>query len=312
MYPIKFKNIYFNKIWGGRDFESFRDNLPDGDIGESWDISCHDNGMSFVENGYLKEKSLKDIINTYGEILLGNKVPKDKFPLLIKLINSKEKLSIQVHPNDEYAKKFEGDCGKTEIWYIVDAKPNAKLIVGTKNCDRSIFERAIKENSVEEYLNEINVKKGDCYLINSGLVHAICEGIVIAEIQQSCDITYRIYDYGRPRELHVSKALDVINFNLEVDNLSKGKVEVYDGFSKLMLCSSNYFELEKITVINKWDDISNSDKFYMLTVVDGEGLIKSNDFSEIIKKGDSLLIPATLGKYSIEGKIQILKTSPVV
>ena len=210
MYPIGFESIYYEKIWGGRDLETFRDNLPDGDIGESWDIACHQNGTGVVANGYLKGKKFDEIIAEFGHALVGSKVSTEKFPLLVKLINSREKLSVQVHPGDEYAQRFENQFGKTEAWYVVDAKPGAKLIVGTKNCNKEVFEKAIAEGKSEEYLNVVEVKKGDCFLINSGLVHAICEGLIIAEIQQNSDVTYRVYDYGRPREIHVEKSLDVI------------------------------------------------------------------------------------------------------
>ena len=235
MYPIKFENLYYEKIWGGRDFESFRENLPHGDIGESWDIACHHNGMSIVSNGYLKGKTFEELIKEYGTELLGESFENKEFPLLVKLINSKEKLSVQVHPSDEYAKRVENSLGKTEAWYVVDAKPGASLIVGTKNCDKAIFEKAIREGKTEEYLNKIEVKKGDCFLINSGLVHAICEGVIIAEIQQSSDITYRIYDYGRPREIHVEKSMDVIDFNLKPINASGKKLVSFCGYEKGIL-----------------------------------------------------------------------------
>ena len=228
MYPIKFENIYYEKIWGGRDLENFRKNLPDGDIGESWDIACHPNGTGVVSNGEFKGKSLKELIEQEGKALLGKNYNGESFPLLVKLINSKDKLSVQVHPSDEYAKKYENSFGKTEAWYVVDAKPGSYLIVGTKDCDKETFKKAIDEGKTEDYLNKIEVKKGDSFLINSGLVHAICEGVIIAEIQQNSDITYRIYDYGRPREIHVEKSLEVIDFDLKAINSSKKELEKFD------------------------------------------------------------------------------------
>ena len=180
MYPIRFENVYYEKIWGGRDLEAFRNNLPSGDIGESWDVACHPNGTGVVANGELKGKRFDEIIREFGHALVGSKVSIEKFPLLVKLINSREKLSVQVHPGDEYAQRVENQFGKTEAWYVVDAKPGAKLIVGTKNCDKEVFAKAIEEGRSEDYLNVVDVKKGDCFLINSGLVHAICEGLIIA------------------------------------------------------------------------------------------------------------------------------------
>jgi mannose-6-phosphate isomerase len=311
MYPIRFENLYYEKIWGGRDLENFRDNLPEGNIGESWDIACHLNGIGIVGNGSYKGTKFDELIKEYGHSLVGSKVSVEKLPLLIKLINSREKLSVQVHPGDEYAAKYEGDYGKTEAWYVVDAKPNATLIVGTKYCTKEEFEVAIKFGEVESYLNKINVKKGDCFLINSGLVHAICEGVIIAEIQQNSDVTYRVYDYGRPREIHVEKALDVINFDLQCENL-KGEEVKYEGYTKSLLCKNEYFGIEKLAIEISLEDSSDEEKFDILTCVDGEGIIEGQGYSEKIKMGDSYLIPAGLGKYNIKGQLTLLKSYPVV
>ena len=312
MYPIRFENLYYDKIWGGRDLEAFRNNLPSGDIGESWDVACHPNGTGIVANGELKGKSFDEIIAEFGHDLVGSKVSTEKFPLLVKLINSREKLSVQVHPGDEYAQRVENQFGKTEAWYVVDAKPGAKLIVGTKNCDKEVFAKAIEEGRSEEYLNVVDVKKGDCFLINSGLVHAICEGLIIAEIQQNSDVTYRVYDYGRPREIHVKKALDVINFDLQCENLNKKEEKEYEGYSYSILCENDYFGIEKIFIIKEYKDLSNSDKFYIYTCVEGEGVIEGINFKEYMKMGDSFLIPATLGEYILKGNLKVLKSYPMV
>ena len=311
MYPIRFENLYYDKIWGGRDLEEFRTNLLEGNIGESWDIACHPSGTGIVANGELKGKSFTEIINEFGHLLVGTKVSTEKFPLLVKLINSKEKLSVQVHPGDEYAKRVENQFGKTEAWYVIEAKPGAKLIVGTKNCDKAVFAKAIEKGKCEDYLYVVDVKKGDCFLINSGLVHAICEGLIIAEIQQNSDVTYRVYDYGRPREIHVEKSLDVINFDLKAQNLSNNEVVKYDGFSKVDFCENEYFGMEKINVETKWDDCSNEEKFFILTCVEGNGTIEGKDFCEEIKKGDSYLIPASLGKYEVKGQLSVIKSYPM-
>ncbi|SHJ87266.1 mannose-6-phosphate isomerase, type 1 [Clostridium cavendishii DSM 21758] len=310
MYPIRFENLYYKKVWGGRDFEKFRQNLPEGYIGESWDIACHDNGTGIVQNGEFKGLNFNELINKCGDKLLGSKVSSERFPLLVKLINSKEKLSVQVHPGDEYAAKYEGDSGKTEAWYVIDAKPGASLIVGTKNCSKEEFELAIKDSQVEKFLNKIEVKKGDCFLINNGLVHAICEGVIIAEIQQNSDVTYRVYDYGRPRELHIEKALDVIDFSLQCDNLS-GIEEVFNGYKKSILCETEYFAIEKITIESSFDTTSYIEHFDILTCVDGNGNIVGEGFNEEINLGDSLLIPASLGAYEIQGNLTVLKSYPM-
>ena len=343
MYPIRFENVYYEKIWGGRDLEAFRNNLPSGDVGESWDIACHPSGTGVVANGELKGKKFDEIISEFGHALVGSKVSTEKFPLLVKLINSGEKLSVQVHPGDEYAQRVENQFGKTEAWYVVNAKPGAKLIVGTKNCDKAVFAKAIEEGKSEDYLNVVDVKKGDCFLINSGLVHAICEGLIIDEIQQNSDVTYRVYDYGRPREIHVEKSLDVIDFKLRAENLSNKEVVKFDGFSKVDFGENKYFGMQKINIETEWNDCSNEEKFFILTCVDGCGTIEGHEtvegdgtlegdgtngqvnetngqvdkdmikqgFCEEIKMGDSYLIPATLGKYVVKGNLAVIKSYPM-
>lgn len=307
MYPLKFENIYFEKIWGGRDLSIFRDNLPDGNIGESWDIACHENGTSIIANGKYKGLSLTELIGIEKEKLLGNKIQSDWFPLLIKLINSKSNLSVQVHPNDEYAKVVEGEMGKTEVWYVVEANEDANIIIGTKNCTKEQFRKAIEEGNLENHMNKIPVKKGDIYYVKSGLIHAIGEGLIIAEIQQNSDTTYRVYDYNRGRELHIDKALDVVDLNLECKK-SEGLTVFKDGYSKTSYCISKDFLLEKYNIKTSLEEESDIDRFYIFTCVEGKGIIKYNNGKESIKKGDSILIPATLGKYKITGNLEILKS----
>ena len=310
MYPIKFENLYYKKIWGGRDLETFRSNLPEGDIGESWDIACHENGISVVANGRFKGTSFDKLIESNGEEILGKKYVDKKFPLLVKLINSKDNLSVQVHPDDEYARVNENSFGKTEAWYVVDAKEGAELIVGTNGCTKEEFTAAIKSNTVEDCLNRIKVKKGDAFLINSGLVHAIGAGLIIAEIQQNSDITYRVYDYGRPREIHVEKSLDVIDFSLTPKKLVEDYKEEL-GYKFTSLCKNQYFSIDKCVVDTNYTNSTNGDNFVILTIVDGSGKVTGNSYTETIKKGDSILLPASLGNYTIEGKLEVLITNPL-
>lgn len=308
MYPIKFENLYYERIWGGKDLEKFRNNVPEGVIGESWDIACHKNGTGKVANGELKGKGFNEVIKEYGNKFLGNSISIDEdFPLLIKLITAKDKLSVQVHPNDEYAKRVENDLGKTEAWYVVDAEEGASLIVGTKDCDKETFKKAIEDGNLDKYLNKIPVKKGDFFYVQSGLVHAICEGILIAEIQQSSDTTYRVYDYNRGREIHVEKALDVIDFSLKGEN-TQGITIKNDGYDKTYLCLGEYFTIQKYEVNTSFKEASDEDRFYLFTCVDGEGTIKYNSGEEKISMGDSIFIPASLGEYELCGKFTLLKS----
>ncbi|KGN02269.1 mannose-6-phosphate isomerase [Clostridium novyi A str. 4570] len=308
MYPIKFENLYYEKIWGGRDLELFRDDIPEGNIGESWDVACHKNGMSIVKNGEFKGLRLDELIEKEKENLLGTKIDRNWFPLLIKLINAKDKLSVQVHPNDEYAKRVEGDMGKTEVWYVVEAFEGANLVVGTKGkCTKEEFKAAIEEGKLDSYLNRIPVKKGDVYLVQSGLVHAIGEGVIIAEIQQNSDTTYRVYDYNRGREIHVQKALDVIDLNLNGEK-NEGVEIKKDGYTKNYLCLGRDFSLELYDIQNSAEEESDLERFFIFTCVEGNGEILYKDGEEEIKTGDSILIPATLGNYTLKGNMKLLKS----
>lgn len=308
MYPIKFENLYYERIWGGKALEKFRNNVPkDLVIGESWDIACHKNGIGKVTNGALKGKRFDEIIKEYGNKLLGKTIELDNFPLLIKLITAADKLSVQVHPDDEYAERVEKDSGKTEAWYVIDAEEGACLIVGTKDCDKETFKKAIDDGDLSPYLNKIPVKKGDFFYIQSGLVHAICEGILIAEIQQSSDTTYRVYDYNRGREIHVDKALDVIDFSLKGEN-SKGITLKNDGYEKTYLCLSKYFTIQKYDIKTSAKEASDEERFFLFTCVDGNGTIKYKDGEEKINMGDSIFIPASLGDYELQGNFTLLKS----
>lgn len=307
MYPIKFDNIYFDKIWGGRDLKHFRNNLPDGKIGESWDISSHGETQSIVANGCYKGLTLRELIQQEGESLLGTEIRGDRFPLLLKLINAADTLSVQVHPDDVYARLKENDMGKTECWYIVEASAQASIIIGTKNCDKEIFRKAIEDGKVKEFLNKIPVKKGEFYFVPSGMVHAIGSGVIIAEIQQNSDLTYRVYDYERGRELHIKKALDVIDFDLKGEK-SSGIVEMMVGCKKTRLVNCNKFAVVRYEIQDKVTESSNSEKFYLFTAVEGFGCIVYKDGIELINKGDSFMIPASLGTYTIKGNITLLKS----
>ncbi|MHC1684999.1 MAG: type I phosphomannose isomerase catalytic subunit [Clostridiaceae bacterium] len=308
MYPLKFENLYYDKVWGGRDFSLFRSNLPEGDIGESWDVACHKNGTSIVANGEFKGMSLDKLIEDKGSALVGTKIPTEWFPLLVKLINAKESLSVQVHPNDEYGKTVENDMGKTEVWYVLEAFEGANLIVGTKEgCTKEQFKKAIETGNFEPYMNKISVKKGDVYFIKSGLIHAIGEGVVIAEIQQNSDTTYRVYDYDRGRELHVEKALDVVDLTLSGQRSNGLKIEG-EGFDKTYLCLCKDFSLEMYDIKIEAEENSDLERFFIFTCVDGTGEILFDNGSEKISKGESILIPATLGKYTLKGSMKLLKS----
>lgn len=307
MQPLMFDHLYLEKIWGGRDLKSFRDDLPEGNIGESWDVASHRNGTSTVLNGPDKGKSLSQLYGEKRRDLFGTSMTFDRFPLLLKLINTTESLSVQVHPGDDYALAHENDLGKTEAWYVMKAEPEAYLIIGTGGIDRKGFRLALDENRIEEILNMVPVKEGDVFYIQAGLLHAIGPGLIIYEIQQNSDTTYRFYDYGRSRELHVEKAMEVIDFQLKGSRV-EGVTRTITGGLKTHLIRCPYFSLEKYCVETRVTEQSDPTRFFLFTVVQGSGVLSWEKGRETLKKGDSLLIPAALGRYTLEGRFQLLKS----
>lgn len=318
LYPLKFEPVYKSLIWGGNNIErKFKRQLPQGRIGESWEICCRSNGMSIVSNGSLKGKTLEELIEIYKEDLLGCDVYSkySDFPLLIKIIDANDKLSVQVHPDDEYARKCNEKNGKNEIWYILDARPEAKLIYGLKGCaTRDDLLNAIKNNDIKNYLNEIPVKPGDALYIPAGKVHAILDGIMVAEIQQDSDTTYRLYDWdrvdslGNPRELHIEKALDVINFEEScVVTENSRKLECSD-FCMTSLSQNEYFNLDNIKIKDSYKDMADGSKFHIYFVIEGNGTIEFSKGREELCPGCSLFVPACLGEYIISGRLNVLKT----
>ncbi|MEG0774579.1 type I phosphomannose isomerase catalytic subunit [Clostridium sp.] len=307
MYPLKFNNLYYEKIWGGRELEKFRANVPSGNIGESWDVACHEHGVSTVINGEFKGKTLQELIDSYGEKILGNKIEEETFPLLLKIINSKENLSIQVHPQDEYARKVEKSMGKTEAWYVLEAEKGATIVLGTKDCGKDEFHQGIKNDTLHQYINTIEVKKGEVYFIPSGMIHSIGRGITLVEIQENSDITYRVYDYGRGREIHIEKSLDVIDFSLNGCKTNP-MVEEHSGYTKQTHCTCSYFALEEYKISISLSEEARGERFYIYTCVEGSGEIISKDYKETISYGESILIPASLGEYKLVGQMKVLKT----
>ena len=320
VYPLKFKKHFVEKVWGGEAFNSVLDmELPSDDkYGESWEVSSHKNGMSFVENGEYRGKSLRELIDIYEERLLGNEIQekfKGKFPLLIKYLDVNDRLSVQVHPDDEYALKAEGEFGKSETWYIIEASAGAKLIMGLKeNMSKEEFLEKSQSGDFNDMFNIVSIKKGDFINVKPGLVHASLEGsVLICETQQNSDTTYRIYDFdrlvdGKARELHVEKAAEVIDFEKrpEISSDENRKPISLMGAKKQELVRGEYFNIDKISVQGEYRDEINSN-FKVYSVIDGEGKIQYLEGDYPAKKGDTYFIPANL-EVSISGNVEILKS----
>jgi len=276
---ITFLNpVHKDMIWGSED----------------WAICNHKNGSN-IENF------------NENRTMYGTKCEKlDRFPILNKFINAKDRLSIQVHPGDEYALKNDGDSGKTEMWYIVDAKPGAQIVYGTKEGT----EKEDLLSNVEEKLNYVNVEKGDIIFIPSGTIHAVLDGITIFEIQQNSDTTYRVFDWnrvdkdGKGRELHINKALDVVNFDFKPEIIKTNN----DAGEKIMV-ENQYFNMAKVNVKNKYQSKAQLDTFITYTVIEGEGVLHTEKESHNLTRNQTFIIPASIAEFYIEAKnMELIKT----
>ena len=310
LYPIKFAPILKDKIWGGQKLKTILNKNSDlPNIGESWEISDVEGDTSIVSNGSLKGQSLKQLLETYKEDLVGPqnyRIFKNKFPLLIKFIDAKEDLSIQLHPNDELAAKRHNSFGKTEMWYVFQADKDANLIVGfNQKMTSELYLKHLNDKTLTKILNFDKVKEGDTYFVEVGRVHAIGAGVMVAEIQQTSDITYRVYDWdrvdadGNERELHNDLALDAFDFDME-DNFRISYDKTENQSNEMVSCpyfTTNYLKVNKTL---KKDNYHGSFIIYMC--IEGEAKILTDGFSESIKKGETILLPAIIENYEISSK----------
>jgi mannose-6-phosphate isomerase len=311
LYPFKFKPILKHRIWGGSKLQTqLGKDIANGEkIGESWELSAIAGDESVVVNGNLKDKTINELIEKFGEKLLGHKVFEQfgrKFPLLFKFMYAEDNLSIQVHPNDEVAFANHGCSGKIEMWYIIDAEPNAKLYLGfNEKINAETCADCVKNATLEQKLQEYEVKAGDAFFIPAGMIHALGKGILLAEIQQSSDITYRLYDYdrrdarGKARELHVEQALKTIDF----DNDFSPKIDIKGE----ELFSCDYFNVNKFSFSERLErNYSELGSFVVLMCTNGKAKIGDLE----IEKGETVLIPAIIKKIVLQAdcETEILET----
>ena len=307
LYQFKFNHIYINKIWGSRDFSLFRNDLPEGKIGETWDIACHEEGTSVVTNGQYAGKTLQEMIYTFGHDLLGSRIAPENFPFMIRLVNPREKLSIQVHPNDEYARSKGMAAGKTEAWYVMETFEEPFLYLGTKACTEEEFRKSIKTGKTERYMKRYEAKKGDVYLIPSGLVHAMGSDLIMVEIGQNSNTTYRIFDYGRGRQVDVEDALNVADLNMR-GRRSPGISVNYGGYRRTIYFLHEAFAWECYEISSHMKSCTDKGRFHAYTCVEGCGMLKYGNKCEYIQCGESVLMPACLEEYEVLGNLKLLKS----
>ena len=315
---IKLKPAFKDYLWGGtRLREVYGKECGFDRVAESWELSAHPAGESIVATAPYEGLTLSAYIEKAGKSVLGeNCLRFEDFPVLIKFIDAKKPLSIQVHPSDEYALRVEHEYGKTEMWYVLDCEEGASLYFGVnREISKEEFKQRIEDNTILEVLDEIKVKKGDVFFIEAGTIHAIGAGILICEIQQNSNTTYRVYDYARRddagnlRELHVEKALDVSVLRPS-DTTDRQEDEVaVKGGTKRLLGACTYFRVEKLCVFDRMQLTVGEDSFASLVAVSGSGTVQSKDGAVDFQPGESVFVPAGSGEITIEGPCEILKTT---
>lgn len=314
LYPLQFEPILKDRIWGGTKLKTYLNKPITSEItGESWEISTVENDVSVIANGFFKGKSLNEIISEFPKEVLGTKVYEKfgkQFPLLFKYLDAREDLSIQVHPNDELAAKRHNSFGKTEMWYVMQADVDARLIVGFKEkSSPNEYLKSLENKTIIDILDTKNIKKGDVFFLETGTVHAIGAGTVIAEIQQTSDITYRLYDFdrvdaqGNTRELHVDLALDAINYN--VVDAQKEYSRVKNSSNEMVNCP--YFTTNFITLDGKIEVEKDKESFTVYMCVEGNFELEHKEKSYTYKTGDTVLIPAEMAVFEISGKASLLE-----
>lgn len=308
LYPLKFKPRFYSKIWGGQKIQTYTNHNSsiDDHIGESWDISQIKDNESVVSNGTLKDKTLSEVIQMNPVDVLGKIVSKNygnEFPLLVKLIDANSNLSIQVHPDDKMAKEYHESFGKTEMWYVLDADEDAFLISGfTHRISPEEYLESVEKNTIENTLKKFEVKSGDIFYIPAGCVHAIGKGCVILEVQQSSDITYRIYDYNRKdkngdtRELHSELASKAIKF----DNWKSSKINTTSKNNCVTkVIEGEYFENSILEMNEPVSIINNGNSFQIISCTFGDVHLIYNNEEISLQKGESILLPACLREVQV-------------
>lgn len=315
LYPIKLNPFVSETIWGGKKLiEEYGVKTEKNNAAEGWMLSCHEAGSSTVANGEFSGMSFADVVKENPVLCGKNAENFADFPILIKFIDAMDNLSVQVHPTKEYCEKTGKGQSKTECWYIIDAEEDAYLILGFKDKITPVeFKNAIENNTLTDYVSKVPVKKGDFFFIESGTLHAICKGILLAEVQESSNTTYRIYDYnrvgndGKPRELHVEDGAAVTKLEKYTQpDFCKGKE--LDTPERKLLADCPLFKVWKLDLNGETDGIADENSFVSLLIMDGNGTLEVCGETVSLTKGESIFIPANAGKYEICGNMEIIET----
>ncbi len=318
LYPLLMQAPIKDYIWGGTRLREVYHKESDADrLAESWELSCHPAGPSIIANGEAAGQSLEQYLEANGKELLGTKGAKsEKFPIMIKLIDAKDNLSVQVHPEDEYALKNEGEYGKTEMWYVIDAEPGAELLYGVeKEITRQELSDSLANGTITDICHHAPVKKGDVFFIPAGTIHAIGKGILLAEVQQNSNITYRLFDYnrlgtdGKPRQLHVKQGSEVCSLKPLPLKDEKEIISLSPDCQAELLVGCQYFNTYSIDLADTAHLTAGSDSFHTFTILEGNLTLTSGSTTLEMNAGQTAFLPATLGEYTISGKAHLIFTT---
>ena len=317
MRPVKLLPYISSTIWGGtRLVEEYGVRTDKENAAEAWVLSCHPNGCSVIAGGELDGKTLREVYEADPSICGTRGKAFREFPILIKFIDARDDLSIQVHPDEDYARRVENGAGKTECWYILDCDADAELALGfKKTIDRETFRASIEQNTLMDYVQKVKVHKGDFFFIEAGTLHAICKGVLLAEVQQNSDTTYRVYDYdrrgadGKPRALHVDKAVDVtdtVPYTTYVPTDADKARFATPQRELLTVC--DLFSVCRVTCGGLYAGEASADSFVSLLALEGSGSFACGDTAFPLQKGESVFIPASAGAFTVQGDLELLET----
>jgi mannose-6-phosphate isomerase len=312
--PYFLSPVFQERIWGGEKLrDKYKYPIPSNTTGECWAISAHPNGQSVVMNGDLKGKTLSELWENHHELF--GFYESDRFPLLTKVLDANDDLSVQVHPDDQYAKEFEdGELGKTECWYIIDCEEKAEVVFGHKARSKTELKSMVENGLWNKLLQRVKIKPGDFFYVPSGTIHALCKGTLVLETQQSSDTTYRVYDYNRRdqegnlRELHLEKALEVTTVPHKI-----GKIEPV--ISKMKKATITTFVEEKYFTVYKWEvhsrlEMKQDKPFMLISVIVGKGQLTVNNQKYHIENGQHFILPYGIGDFILKGNIQLIVSHP--
>lgn len=316
---FKLRPVYKDYLWGGEKLKSlYGKNTDMSPLAESWEVSTHPEGLSIIENGPHANKTLQSYIDAEGAGVLGLKSKEfDRFPILIKLIDAKQDLSIQVHPDDAYGLKYEHEYGKTEMWYVLEAEPDSKVYYGTNHSmTKEQFKETVEQGTLLDHLKHVSVEQGDVIFVEAGTIHAIGKGIVVCEIQQNSNTTYRVYDFNRKdgngkfRELHIEKALEVSNFNPLFDNFTpQYPIIEKENYSKQRLVSCPYFTTTRIDLEGEMEHSTSEESFEVYVVIDGYVSISYENETLWLEKGNTCFVDASTKNIRFKGEASLIQVT---